>query len=86
MPFFQAFSIFYTGRQRKKTEKNQGCTRRRQALQLPAVQRQRSGQEHDCPEEVPQVRRGEVLLPGTLQPGLGPAQAAVPGYQIKCRQ
>ena len=47
------------------------------------MQRQRSRQEHDCPEEVPQMRRGEVLLPGALQPGLGSAQAAVPEHQAE---
>jgi hypothetical protein len=47
------------------------------------MQRQRSGQEHDCPEEVPPMRRGEVLLPGALQLGLGSAQASLQGHQVE---
>jgi hypothetical protein len=72
-----------TGRYGCAPKNDRGKTRGREALRLSALQRQRSGQEYGCPEEVPQMRRGEILLPGALQPRLGSAQAAVPDHKVE---
>ena len=56
-------SLFYAGIRRRDPEDGRGFTRERQALRLPALQRQRGGQEHEQAVQVSQMRRGEVLLP-----------------------